>query len=76
MGQACHCSQGLTRSQADTVKLSVSAACRKMSADQILDLADHLHDIIRKRGERYGADELAVYDPGATSGVLAGELSQ
>ena len=50
MGQFSHQGVGLRETQFKTFKLSVSAACRKMTGDQILDLADQLHEIIRKRG--------------------------
>ena len=50
MGQSSCQGSGLTPSQVKVFKLSVSAACRKMTADQVLDLADQLHEIIRKRG--------------------------
>lgn len=52
MGRLSYEGLGLTFSQAETFKLSVSAACRRMTAEQILDLADFLHDIIRKRAVR------------------------
>ncbi len=64
VGQSSYKSAGLTQHQAKTFKLSVSAACRMMTADQILDLADHLHSIIRKRGACCGSPEVATYDPG------------
>ena len=55
MGQSTCFKPGLNRDQAVTIKLSVSAACRRMTTDQILDLADHLHDIIRQRTVRTAA---------------------
>ena len=62
MGQSSYQGVGLTQHQASTFKLSVSAACRMMTADQILDLADYLHTIIRKRGACCGSTEVATYD--------------
>ena len=63
MGQSSYYGSGLTPGQVKTFKLSVSAACRKMTADQILDMADHLHAIIRKRGACCASVEVAAYDP-------------
>ena len=63
MGRSSYQGAGLTEEQAKTFKLSISAACRKMTADQILDLADHLHTIIRKRGTCCESVEVATYDP-------------
>ena len=76
MGQSSYNGSGLTQLQAKTFKLSVSAACRKMTADQILDLADHLHMIIRRRGAGCGSAEVAAYDPCAGDAALFGELMQ
>ena len=76
MGQSSYTGSCLTQGQVNTFKLSVSAACRRMSADQILDIADHLHAIIRKRGACCGSAEVATYDPCAGDAALAGELVQ
>ena len=66
---------GLTQAQAKTFKLSVSAACRRMTADQILDIADQLHALIRKRGACCASTEVAVYDGGAVGPRHRGELA-
>ena len=65
MGQSSCTGSGLTQAQLKTFKLSVSAACRQMTADQILDIADHLHALIRKRGACCGSTDVAVYDSAA-----------
>ena len=49
MGQSSSEVAGLSQVQFKTFKMSVSAACRRMTADQILDVADHLHAMIRRR---------------------------
>ncbi len=76
MGQYSCNGSGLTHSQVKTLKLSVSAACRMMTADQILDIADHLHAIIRRRETCFGSAEVAAYDSHAGDAALAGELAQ
>ena len=43
---------GLSQDQFKTFITYVSAACRRMTADQILDVADHLHAMIRRRSAR------------------------
>ena len=53
---------GLSQSQLNIFKLSVSQACRRMTAKQILDVADHLHDIIRSRSATAGSLNAAIYD--------------
>ncbi len=53
---------GLSPNQLQVFKLSVSCACRRMTANQILDVADHLHDVIRKRSSVGGSLNAAVYD--------------
>ncbi len=76
MGQLfCHDSD-LTSAQVKTFKLSVSAACRKMSADQILDIADQLHDIIRKRSSLCLPAEVGTYDACAGGASRGRELPQ
>ena len=62
MGQSSYSGSGLTQAQLKTFKLSVSAACRRMTADQILEIADQLHALIRKRGACCSSTEIAVYD--------------
>ena len=62
MGCASFEIMGLTETQAETFKLGVSAACRKMTTDQILDLADHLHSVIRKRAAHNVASSRAAFD--------------
>ncbi len=76
MGQSSSQGFGLTQVQLKTFKLSVSAACRMMTADQILDLADHLHAIIRKRGACCDSPEVAIYDPFAGRAARSWELQQ
>ena len=58
---------GLSQTQANIFKLSVSAACRRMTAAQILELADYLHAIIRKRSCGSGSLETAVLEPLTTA---------
>ena len=58
---------GLSQTQANIFKLNVSAACRRMTAAQILELADHLHAIIRKRSSGAGSRETAMLEPPATA---------
>jgi hypothetical protein len=69
MGQPSFSGPGLTPAQIKTFKLSVSAACRKMTADQILDIADQLHVLIRRRSAFWGSTEVAVYERSATDGL-------
>ena len=71
MGQSLHLGSNLTEDQVNTFKLSVSAACRRMSSDQILDIADLLHEIIRKRGACCVSREVASYAPRATAPATA-----
>ena len=52
---------GLSPSQLQIFKLSVSCACRRMTANQILDVADQLHDIIRKRSSIAGSLDAAIH---------------
>ncbi len=42
--------EGLSASE--RLKLYVEAACRRMSTEEVLDLADHLHELIRERRRR------------------------
>ena len=72
MGQSSCLELGLSQSQADVFKLSVSAACRRMTPDQILDLADHLHEIIRSRSSRHACHNVAIYE---TKGRSAARLN-
>ena len=58
---------GLSPSQLQIFKLSVSCACRKMTANQILDVADHLHEIIRTCSSTAGSLNAAVYTGVAVS---------
>ncbi len=77
MGQSCRPDFSLTQGQIKLFKLSVSAACRKMTADQILEIADQLHDIIRRRGGSCGTVDVAAYDHSACADTaLALELPQ
>jgi hypothetical protein len=62
MGQLSYLGAGFAENQLNNFKLSVSAACRKMTDDQILDLADQLHDIIRKRGACCMSHRHATFD--------------
>jgi hypothetical protein len=42
--------EGLSTSE--RLRLYVEAACQRMSTEEVLDLADHLHDLIRERRSR------------------------
>ena len=64
MGQSSHFGVGLSTSQAKSFRLTVSAACRRMTADQILDLADHLHDIMRKRSSQIACRHFGICEAG------------
>ena len=75
MGQSSRTGSGLTQAQLKTFKLSVSAACRQMTADQILDIADQLHALIRKRGACCSSKDVAVYDGAAAGHVRSEELA-
>ena len=62
---------GLSQGQLNIFKLCVSYACRKMTANQILELADHLHDLIRKRSAGAGSLNAAIYDRSADAAEQA-----
>ena len=74
VGQSSYHGPGLTQHQVKTFKLSESAACRIMTAGQILDLADHLHTIIRRRGACCTTLDVATYDPRAGGESRSWEL--
>ena len=76
VGHIAYQGVGLTDGQVKTFKLSVSAACRKMTADQILDTADLLHEIIRKRSPCCSTAKPSAYDPCVDAITMAGGLSQ
>ena len=42
-----HASEAL--SAPEQLKVYLEAACRRMSTEEVLDLADHLHELIRER---------------------------
>ena len=64
---------GFTQGQLHSFKRTVSQACRKMTARQILYVADGLHEIIRQQSAGSGALNAAIYERSAepTDQVIA-----
>jgi hypothetical protein len=76
VGQSLGKGPCLTSRQVETVKLSISAACRRMTADQILDLADHLHAVIRERAVCGVEGEGRAFSPRTDGDALAEPVTQ